>query len=76
MHSHTSDYHAVTTVAGGRTKINKSRQDKGHAEEVRRFIDAVAGGGEAPIAFDAIDHSMRVTFKLLESLRERKEVQL
>ncbi|CAN5769211.1 bi-domain-containing oxidoreductase [soil metagenome] len=38
------------------------RQDKGHAEMVRTFLDAVRAGGPAPIPFDEIAEVMTATF--------------
>ncbi|MGA7304860.1 MAG: bi-domain-containing oxidoreductase, partial [Rhodothermales bacterium] len=41
------------TVYGDKTRTHRLRkQDKGHAEEIRLFLDAVSSGGPAPIAFD------------------------
>ena len=44
-------------------------QDKGHGEELRAFIQAVAGGGEAPIPFESLRATTLATFRLRESLR-------
>jgi polar amino acid transport system substrate-binding protein len=44
-------------------------QDKGHREELRAFIEAVAGGGEAPIPFESLRATTLATFRLRESLR-------
>jgi predicted dehydrogenase/threonine dehydrogenase-like Zn-dependent dehydrogenase len=44
-------------------------QDKGHGEELRAFIEAVAGGGEPPIPFESLRATTLATFRLRESLR-------
>jgi polar amino acid transport system substrate-binding protein len=44
-------------------------QDKGHREELRAFIEAVARGGEAPIPFESLRATTLATFRLRESLR-------
>jgi polar amino acid transport system substrate-binding protein len=44
-------------------------QDKGHREELRAFIEAVAGGGEPPIPFESLRATTLATFRLRESLR-------
>jgi predicted dehydrogenase/threonine dehydrogenase-like Zn-dependent dehydrogenase len=43
------------------------RQDKGHAEEMRRFLDAAAGKAP-PIPFEALWGSTLATFRIRESL--------
>jgi predicted dehydrogenase/threonine dehydrogenase-like Zn-dependent dehydrogenase len=44
------------------------RQDKGHEEEVRRFIDAVAGKAPMPIPFQSLWATTLATFRIRESL--------
>jgi predicted dehydrogenase/threonine dehydrogenase-like Zn-dependent dehydrogenase len=44
-------------------------QDKGHGEELRAFVEAVAGGGEAPTPFASLRATTLATFRLRESLR-------
>ncbi len=64
------------TVYGDKTRTHRLRkQDKGHAEEIRLFLDAVSSGGPAPIAFDQIVHSTRTTFMVLQSLSEGRFLQ-
>ncbi|GAK57147.1 oxidoreductase domain protein [Candidatus Vecturithrix granuli] len=40
------------------------RQDKGHHQEMQRFIEAIEQGGAAPIPFEEIVEVMRVTLEL------------
>jgi predicted dehydrogenase len=44
------------------------QQDKGHAEEIRRFIDAVAGIAPLPIPFESLWATTLATFRIRESL--------
>jgi predicted dehydrogenase/threonine dehydrogenase-like Zn-dependent dehydrogenase len=44
-------------------------QDKGHREELRAFLKAVAEGGESPIPFESLRATTLATFRLRESLR-------
>ncbi len=44
------------------------QQDKGHDEELRRFIDAVAGNAPAPIPFESLWATTLATFRIRESL--------
>jgi len=52
------------------------RQDKGHNAEVAVFIDAIAAGRKAPIAFSEIVNSTRATFAAVESSRMKRRVTL
>jgi predicted dehydrogenase len=45
------------------------QQDKGHREEMRRFIEAVAGKAPSPIPFDSLWATTLATFRIRESLR-------
>ena len=44
-------------------------QDKGHREELRAFVAAVASGGEPPIPFESLRATTLATFRVRESLR-------
>jgi predicted dehydrogenase len=44
------------------------RQDKGHAEELRCFVDAVAGKAPTPIPFESLWATTLATFRIRESL--------
>jgi len=51
----------------GFSNMKLRRQDKGHAEEFRQLIGAIAGGGPAVMPFEEIDNVMRATFAAVES---------
>ena len=46
-----------------------ARQDKGHAAELRAFLEAVREGGPSPIDPQHSAHVTRVTFAAVESAR-------
>lgn len=43
------------------------RQDKGHGEEIRAFIQAVAEGGPTPMTWEEIEEVTRLSFDLAEA---------
>jgi predicted dehydrogenase len=65
------DYLDLSLHASGvRPVARKARtQDKGHREEVKRFVDAVSGGGPSPISLDELESSSAATMAIVESLR-------
>jgi polar amino acid transport system substrate-binding protein len=52
-----------------RRVVTARAQDKGHAEEVRRFIDAQRQGGALPISFEACVQSTAATLAARDALR-------
>ena len=63
------------TIYADKTSVHKlRRQDKGHVEEVARYLKAVREGTPTPIPFEEIELSMRATFKILESIQTRQMV--
>jgi predicted dehydrogenase len=71
------DWRSVELTAGGRTARARSRnQDKGFAEEMRRFLAAVRAGGPMPIVFEQSLASSRATLAAVESLRTGSAVAL
>ncbi|MGH9469983.1 MAG: bi-domain-containing oxidoreductase [Terriglobia bacterium] len=44
------------------------RQDKGHGEEMRAFVEAVRSGGISPIPFESLYAATLATFRVQESL--------
>jgi polar amino acid transport system substrate-binding protein len=55
------------------TEHNLKAQDKGHALEVKHFLDAVKSGKPTPIPFDEIYLSSLATFKTIESISRNGE---
>jgi hypothetical protein len=64
------DFRALELARGGQvTRDRSSSQDKGFAEEMRRFLATVRGGGPMPIPFEQSLASSRATIAVLDSLR-------
>lgn len=57
-------------------KFKTLRQDKGHRNEIRAFIERASSGGLSPTPFEQIDNAMRATFSAVQALRESKVIQL
>ncbi|MGO9738038.1 MAG: Gfo/Idh/MocA family protein, partial [Desulfomonilaceae bacterium] len=55
----------------GFKKMSLWRQDKGHGECIKRFLDAVTVGGEAPICFEEIMAIVKTTFEVVKSASTR-----
>lgn len=68
------DFRKLTLYSDRVAKDRLRRQDKGHREEVARFLDAVRGGTAAPIPFDELYGSTWATLNILASLRERRTI--
>ncbi len=63
------DFRRLTVYSRGRERMAwKGAQDKGHREEVKRFLHAVASG-EPPIPYAELEAVTRATFAAEESLR-------
>lgn len=61
------DFKSITTY-GKKVSEKKGKQDKGHFQEVELFLASIKNGQPSPIPFEQIDHSMFVTFKVIESI--------
>lgn len=62
--------------SGRKTASVNSKQDKGHANGVRLFIDSLKNKKPAPVSFEEIYHSTYVTFCVLESIATGQVVQI
>lgn len=54
----------------------KTSMDKGHKNQFRRLIKAVQLGGDALIPFDSIVNTTKASFAAIESLKERRWVEV
>jgi polar amino acid transport system substrate-binding protein len=68
------DFKRMKIYANSVKKINLQKQDKGHSEEVKRFLLSGEQGLPTPISFEDIYASTFATFKTIESLRTKKTV--
>ncbi len=71
------DFRSATMHRDGRAETIKQRaQDKGQAEEVRVVCAAVLAGSPSPIPLDELAATTRATFRIRDSLREGRSVNL
>lgn len=64
------DFRILTLFQQGKRRVFKrSSVDKGHAEEIRRFLTSVRDGSLSPIPFESLVTTTMTTFKIVESLR-------
>lgn len=70
------DFRNLVLVQGGRKTEVRSHQDKGHAEEIRQFVDALAAGRPPPVPFAESVATTLATFVLLESCRRGEAIEL
>jgi len=54
----------------------KTKQDKGHAEQFRMLVDRLRTGGEALIPFEEIVNTTRASFAAITSLKEGRWVEV
>jgi predicted dehydrogenase len=54
----------------------KSKQDKGHAEQFRLLVDRLKTGGEALIPFGELVNTTRASFAAITSLKEGRWVEV
>jgi predicted dehydrogenase len=66
----------IEVFGGGKHLVVTDFRDKGQAEEVRRFVEAVKTGGAMPIPLEEIVASTRATLAVLESQRTGQAIEL
>ena len=71
------DFRRATLYKDGREEqIALKAQDKGQQEQVRAVCASVLQGGAAPISLDDLAATSRATFRVLDSLRERRPLEI
>lgn len=69
------DFRRARYASGGAVRVLKGRgQDKGQAAELAAFTNAVLGKGPVPIPFAELVNTTLTTFRILDSVRQRREV--
>jgi predicted dehydrogenase/threonine dehydrogenase-like Zn-dependent dehydrogenase len=70
------DFRRVTLFRNGRSSTRRSwlRQDKGHADLWRAFVNSITNGSPPPIPYDDILATSMATFAALESLQTGQAV--
>lgn len=71
------DYRRATLFNNGREEqVVLKVQDKGQHEQVRAVCASVLQGGAPPISLDDLAATSRATFRVLDSLRERRPMEV
>lgn len=65
------DFKTLVRAGDGKSLWQSSEPDKGHFEELSRFGDAIAGGGDAPIPFDEIVETTAVSLYIEDLIHGR-----
>ncbi len=63
-----TDYRELVLHREGREKKVSAAQDKGHASEIKAFVDAVRGGGAMPLDAEESAFVTAATFCIVQSL--------
>jgi predicted dehydrogenase/threonine dehydrogenase-like Zn-dependent dehydrogenase len=68
------DFRELTVSRKGKKRTSSGRQDKGHAAEMKAFVNAVVHGAPAPISADELFYSSLATLCAARSLQCRQPV--
>jgi predicted dehydrogenase/threonine dehydrogenase-like Zn-dependent dehydrogenase len=69
------DFTSLELTRGRKSKKSKSTRDKGHNQELKLTLEAMALGREAPIPLEEIFEVMQATFSVAEAIGERQKVE-
>lgn len=71
------DFRRATLYKDGREEqVTLKAQDKGQQAQVKQVCASVLAGGPLPIALDELAATTRATFRVLDSLRERRPFEI
>jgi predicted dehydrogenase/threonine dehydrogenase-like Zn-dependent dehydrogenase len=70
------DFVSLQTVKAGKKKEIKGAQNKGWVDEWRVFAKSIREGGEPPIPYEQLIGVTKCTFAVMESLRNRKTIEI
>lgn len=71
------DFRRASLYKDGREEqVTMKAQDKGQQTQVRRVCESVLQGGPAPISLEELATTTRATFRILDSLRERRPFEI
>ena len=71
------DFRRATLYKNGREEqVALKAQDKGQQAQVKQVCASVLAGGPLPIALDELAATTRATFRVLDSLRERRPFEI
>jgi polar amino acid transport system substrate-binding protein len=68
------DFKEVKTYGKEIKTFKSGKQDKGHAQEIKEFIDALEKGQPVPISFEEIYDSTKATFDVIESIKNKQAI--
>ncbi|MBL6729989.1 MAG: bi-domain-containing oxidoreductase [Bacteroidia bacterium] len=68
-----NDYQKLV-IYGKKKRKMKSNMDKGHAEEISRFLECIKKGEETPISFEDIYWTTKMTFDVLTSIKTKQTI--
>jgi predicted dehydrogenase len=64
------DFRSAEIISGGKSRKNQlSRQDKGHTEELRQFVEALRTGGPMPISLEELALTSLVSILAVRSIQ-------
>jgi len=70
------DFNKMGIYSNNIKKIKFMKQDKGHKEELKRFIISIKEGLPAPISFEDCYHSTLATLKAIESIKSKRRIEI
>jgi predicted dehydrogenase/threonine dehydrogenase-like Zn-dependent dehydrogenase len=70
------DFRSLELVRDSKTRRIKSAHDKGHHKEVQLTLDAIRGGGDAPIPFEELAEVTEATLAITESIVSEQAVRI
>lgn len=68
------DFSKLDIFTSRKTSNKKFGQDKGHAREVKEFLDSIRKGLPAPISFEEIYYSTRMSFDIIKSINNGETI--
>ena len=70
------DFRKIIIAGEGKRKIKKAAQDKGHKNEMVEVVRTIKEGKDFPISFESLIETTKVTFAIMESIRNGNVVNL
>jgi polar amino acid transport system substrate-binding protein len=71
-----NDFKSMILYGKKKETFKQKKQDKGHKSEIEAYIAAIKNGLPSPIPFEELYNSSLATFKVIESLRTRKTIEI
>ena len=71
-----NDFKTLTIYGNKKQQLKYKGQDKGHGEEIRQFFGSITQGAPCPIPFNESYLTTLATLKVVQSLKERRRVEM